>query len=153
MMKNILTESEKNEILEMHKRHGYNNSLNEQVEDESSKTAIEKQVEELEELKKELEYAKSQLQAKKKLVGGTLSLRIRKAAQRKRLRQDNRKLASDLAKLEKDIERLESGKVIDSDNVEDAKFIGSIIATIGLYITILKKDLMRMASDSLNNRD
>ena len=152
-MKNILTESEKNEILEMHKRHGYNNSLNEQVEDESSKTAIEKQVEELEELKKELEYAKSQLVAKKKLVGGTLSLRIRKAAQRKRLRQDNRKLASDLAKLEKDIERLESGKVIDSDNVEDAKFIGGIIATIGLYITILKKDLMRLASDSLNNRD
>ena len=28
-MKNILTESEKNEILEMHKRHGDNNYINE----------------------------------------------------------------------------------------------------------------------------
>lgn len=150
-MKNILTESEKNEILEMHKRHGYKNSLNEQDE-KPSKTAIEQEVEELEELKKELELAKSQLVKRKRLVGGTLSMRIGKAAQRKRLRQQNKKLAMDLAKLEKDIERLESGKVIDSDNVEDAKFIGGVIGTIGLYITILKKDLMRMAGDSLNNK-
>ena len=137
----------------MHKRHGYNNSLNEQVEDESTKTALEQEVEELEALKMELEKAKSQLVSKKAIVGGTLRMRLRKAAQRKRLRQENKKLASDLERLEKDIERLESGKVLDSDNIEDAKFIGGVIATIGLYITILKKDLMRMASDSLNNRD
>ena len=80
-------------------------------------------------------------------------MRLRKAAQRKRLRQENKKLAADLEKLETDIARLESGKVIDSDNVEDAKFIGGVIGTIALYITILKKDLIRMASDSLNPKD
>ena len=152
-MKNILTESEKNEILEMHRKHGYNNSLNEQGEEESTKTALEQEVEELEALKMELEKTKSQLVSKKAIVGGTLRMRLRKAAQRKRLRQENKKLAADLERLEKDIERLESGKVLDSDNVEDAKFIGSVIGTIALYITILKKDLLRMASDSLNPRD
>ena len=137
----------------MHRKHGYNNSLNEQGEEESSKTAIEKEVEELEDLKMELEKTKSQLVSKKAIVGGTLRMRLRKAAQRKRLRQENKKLAADLEKLETDIARLESGKVIDSDNVEDAKFIGGVIGTIALYITILKKDLIRMASDSLNPKD
>lgn len=148
-MKNILTESEKNRILEMHRKHGYNNSLNEQGEEESSKTAIEKEVEELEDLKMELEKTKSQLVSKKAIVGGTLRMRLRKASQRRRLRQENKKLAADLEKLETDIARLESGKVIDSDTVETAKVIGGAIATLTLYITMLKKGIVGAISDKI----
>jgi hypothetical protein len=121
-------------------------------ENSSDKTAMEKEIAELELLKKELESAKSNLESKKKIVGGTLKGRIKNYFKIRKIRNQNEKLEEELMGLEEDIKDFEDGKLL-TDNQKKTILlsIGSAIAHIALVVKALKGNLVGKVSSAMTN--
>ena len=177
MKKSILiSESEKQRILNMHSNPELKRKLFEQTTPQTSteldpngqpedvvtitakyppadvRSEMEKYLAEMEKLQYELKETLKELENKKNQVGGKLLPRIKNWFKLNKIHKENYNLRSRIEQTEKDIEAYNNGKLLsDSEiNVLMAR-IGQVIAAIGAFIIEKKTKLFSNVAKGINN--
>jgi hypothetical protein len=177
MKKSILiSESEKQSILNMHSNPELKRKLFEQTTPQTSteldpngnpldivtitakfppadvRSEMEKEVAKMEQLQYELKETLKELENKKNQVGGKLLPRIKNWFKLSKLYRENSNLRLRIEQTEKDIEDYNNGKLL-SDNEKNQLMahIGQVIAIIGTFIIEKKTKLFSNIAKGINN--
>jgi hypothetical protein len=162
----IISESEKQKILNMHSNPELKRKLFEQPafgteKTKETETALEEQIFELERIQNDLKQTLKELEQDKTTIAGKLIPRIKNWVTKNKLKKENEVIAKKIEQAQKDIESFNSGKLFsDSEKKVIIARIGQVVGAIGVFITDMKTNFLSKAAkgiksglDSLTNRD
>lgn len=162
----IISESEKQIILNMHSNPELKRKLFEQPsfgaeKTKETETGLEEQIFELERIQYDLKQTLKELEDNKTTLGGKLIPRIKNWLTKNKLKKENEIIAKKIEQAQKDIESFNSGKLFsDSEKKVIIARIGQVIAAIGAFIVESKTHFaekiargIKGGMDSITDRD